>query len=139
MIIPKGYIRIFTSWLRLIIKTIAFRSYTSIFSVLLRVFRHCQTIIGRKERFFQEPGLASSSQPVPVNQEKSTLAVPLFKLPPTTTSIATSLYSVAPVQSFDSITLTPTTPGQIKRYDTIKLQGDYTVYEVPKGPLDCSE
>ncbi|KAG2757638.1 hypothetical protein P692DRAFT_20824463 [Suillus brevipes Sb2] len=59
--------------------------------------------------------------------------------PSTTTDIAPPPHPVVPVQSFDSITLIPATPGQIKRYDRIEFQGDYAVYEVPKGPLDCSE
>ncbi|KAG1866060.1 hypothetical protein F4604DRAFT_1956841 [Suillus subluteus] len=150
MILPRGYIRMFIPWLRPIIRTTAFRTYTSILSLLLRVFRHCQAIIGGKERVFREPGLALSSQPAPINQKKSTsvtLAVPLFQPPcmismpepSTTTSIVTPSHPVAPGQSFDSITLTPSTPGQIKRYDRIELQGDYAVYVVPKGPLDCSE
>ncbi|KAG2034190.1 hypothetical protein BDR03DRAFT_965695 [Suillus americanus] len=167
MILPRGYIRMFISLLKPIIRTAAFRTYTSILSLLLRVFRHCQAIIGGNERVFREPGLASSSQPTPVNQV--TLAVPLFKPPPrqidgwngvasiiqspldscapciismpepsTTTSIVTPSHPVAPGQSFDSITLTASTPGQIKRYDRIEFQGDYAVFEVPKGPLDCS-
>ncbi|KAG1775696.1 hypothetical protein EV702DRAFT_1007431 [Suillus placidus] len=174
MVVPRGYIRMFISRLRLIIRTTAFRSYTSILSVLLRVFRHCQAIIGGKERVFRESGLAFSSQPAPVNQEKSasmTLAVPLFsELPPrqsdgrngvasniqspldscapcitampqpaTTTNIATPPHPMAPVQSFESITLIPAIPGKIKRYDRIEFQGDYAVYEIPKGPIDCSE
>ncbi|KAG1838590.1 hypothetical protein DFJ58DRAFT_813820 [Suillus subalutaceus] len=132
MILPRGYIRMFISWLRPIIRTTAFRTYTSILSLLLRVFRHCQAIIGGKERVFREPGLALSSQPAPANQKKSTsvtLAVPLFQPPcmismpepSTTTSIVTPSHPVAPGQSFDSITLTPSTPGQIKRYDRIEL------------------
>ncbi|KAG2048579.1 hypothetical protein BDR06DRAFT_757383 [Suillus hirtellus] len=173
MIIPRGYIRTFISWLRLVIRTIAFRSYTSILSILRRVFQHCQSIIDGKERIFRDSGLAWSSQPAAVNQEKYTsvtLAVPLFELSPrqsdgwngvasdiqspldsrapwiismpepsTTTSIAIISHPVAPVQSFDSITLIPATPGQIKRYDRIEFQGDYALYEVPKGLLDCSE
>ncbi|KAG1816398.1 uncharacterized protein BJ212DRAFT_1577075 [Suillus subaureus] len=172
MILPRGYIRTLISWLRPIIRTTAFRSYTSILSFLLQVFRRCQAIINGKERVFREPGLALSSQPAPINQKKSTsvtLAVPLFEPPPrqsdgwngvasniqspldscapciismpepsTTSSIVTPSHPVAPIQSLDSITLTPTTPGQIKRYDRIEFQGDYAVYEVPKGPLDCS-
>jgi hypothetical protein len=126
----------------------------NILSFLLRVFRHCQAIIGGKERALREPGLALSSQPAPVKQEKSTsvtLAVPLFVLPSqqsdgwngvasniqpldydapciitmpepsTTKSIAAPPHPVVPVQSFDSITLIPATPGQIKRYDRIEL------------------
>ncbi|KAG2344560.1 hypothetical protein BDR05DRAFT_947258 [Suillus weaverae] len=48
---------------------------------------------------------------------------------------------MAPVQSFESITLIPAIPGKIKRYDRIEFysQGDYAVYEIPKGPIDCSE
>ncbi|KAG1733740.1 hypothetical protein EDB19DRAFT_1830862 [Suillus lakei] len=48
-------------------------------------------------------------------------------------------HPVASEQSFDSITLTPATPEEIQRYDRIEFQGDYAMYEVPKGPLGCSE
>lgn len=156
MIIPRCYIRMFITWLMPIVRTTAFRSYTNILSVLLRVFRHCQAIISGKERALREPGLALSYQPAPIDQGKSTsmtLAVPLFKLPlqqsgdgrndlasniqpaldyyapciismpvpGTTTDIAPPPHPVVPVQSFDSITLIPATPGQIKRYDRIEL------------------
>ncbi|KAG2127914.1 uncharacterized protein EDB93DRAFT_1109131 [Suillus bovinus] len=188
MMIPRGYMRTFISWLRLIIRTIAFQSYPSIFSVLRRVFRCCQAIIGGNERIFREPDLALGSQPAPINQKTPasvTLAVPSFVPPPQqsdgrtgvassiqsldscaqsiipmpkpsiTTSTAMPPHNVAPIHS---VTLIPATPGQIKRYDRIGLncmhimffelfaslihsysQGDCAVYEVPKGPLDCSE
>ncbi|KAG1740176.1 uncharacterized protein EDB91DRAFT_1347133 [Suillus paluster] len=35
--------------------------------------------------------------------------------------------------------LIPIIPRQIKRYGRKDPQGEYAVYEVPKGPLDCSE
>jgi hypothetical protein len=145
----------FISWLKHIIRTTAFRSYTNILSVLMRVFRHCQAMISGKERALREPGLALSSQSAPVDQGKLTsltLAMPLFESSPqqsdgrndtasniqppldyyvpciismpepsTTTDIAPPPHPVVPVQSFDSITLIPATPGQIKRYDRIEL------------------
>lgn len=78
----------FTSWFRLIIKTAAFRSYRSLLSVILRLIRHCQSVVNGKEGDFQEgPGLALSSQPV-ANQPEPTppvsLAVPLLEAPPQT-------------------------------------------------------
>ncbi|KAG2139270.1 hypothetical protein DEU56DRAFT_912107 [Suillus clintonianus] len=81
----KGYIRMFISWLRLIVKTTAFRSCRSLLSVLLRLIRHCQSAVNGKEADFQErPSLALSSQPM-ANQPESTpvvsLAVPLLKAP----------------------------------------------------------
>ncbi|KAG2131682.1 hypothetical protein DEU56DRAFT_454610 [Suillus clintonianus] len=172
MIMPRGFTRSFISWLRLIFRTTAFRSYTGILSLLLRLFRHCQAIIGGKERAAREPGLALSSQQAPVSQDKTTsvtLAVPLsprqsdgsngvvsnteslqnsyapwipntMPEPSVSTSVATPPHPVAPGQSFDdSISLIPTIPGQIKRYERSEVQGNYAVYEVPKGPLDCSE
>ncbi|KAG1815233.1 uncharacterized protein BJ212DRAFT_1481756 [Suillus subaureus] len=76
-----GYIRMFISWLRLIIKRTAFRSYRRLLSILLRVIRHCQSVVNGKEGNFRErPSLALSSQPV-ANQPEPTpsvsLAVPL--------------------------------------------------------------
>ncbi|KAG1737402.1 hypothetical protein EDB19DRAFT_955204 [Suillus lakei] len=81
----EGHIRMFISWLRLIIKTTAFRSYRSLLSVLLRLMRHCQSVVDGKEGDFRErPGLALSSQPA-TNQPESTLpvslAVPLLEAP----------------------------------------------------------
>ncbi|KAG2091845.1 uncharacterized protein F5147DRAFT_779888 [Suillus discolor] len=81
----EGYIRMFISWLRVIIKTTAFRSYRSLLSILLRLIRHCQSVVNGKEGEFRErPGLASSSQPV-ANQPELTpsvsLAVPLLEAP----------------------------------------------------------
>lgn len=78
----------FTSWFRLIIKTTALRSYKSLFSVLLRLIRQCQSVVNGKERDFQEgSSLALSSQPV-ANQSEQTppvsLAVPILDAPPQT-------------------------------------------------------
>lgn len=76
----EGYIRMLISWLRVIIKTTAFRSYRSLLSILLRLIRHCQSVVNGKEG----PGLALSSQPV-ANQPEPTpsvsLAVPLLEAP----------------------------------------------------------
>ncbi|KAG1847628.1 hypothetical protein F4604DRAFT_1935869 [Suillus subluteus] len=81
----KGCIHMFISWLRLIIKTTAFRSYRSLLSILLRLMRHCQSVVNGKEGDFRErSGLALSSQPV-ANQPEPTppvsLAVPLLEAP----------------------------------------------------------
>ncbi|KAG1844495.1 hypothetical protein F4604DRAFT_1821505, partial [Suillus subluteus] len=46
----------FISWLRYIVKTAAFRSYRSFLSVLLRLIRHCQSIVNGRKIF--ENGLA---------------------------------------------------------------------------------
>ncbi|KAG2053024.1 hypothetical protein BDR06DRAFT_956884 [Suillus hirtellus] len=76
----EGNIRMLISWLRVIIKTTAFRSYRSLLSILLRLIRHCQSVVNGKEG----PGLALSSQPV-ANQPELTpsvsLAVPLLEAP----------------------------------------------------------
>ncbi|KAG2034176.1 hypothetical protein BDR03DRAFT_1013654 [Suillus americanus] len=81
---PGGHhIRMFISWLRLSVRLTVSRSYSSIFTFLLRLIRHCQVFLGGKERTFREPALAFSSHPA--NQEKKThktLAVPLLKAPP---------------------------------------------------------
>ncbi|KAG2091846.1 uncharacterized protein F5147DRAFT_840739 [Suillus discolor] len=79
----------FIFWLRHIVKTAAFRSY-SLLSVLLRLIRHCQSILNGKEEDFRERpgGLTLSSRPgTNLNQPDSepappvSLAVPLLKAP----------------------------------------------------------
>jgi hypothetical protein len=81
--IPGGYhIRMFISWLKLSVRATVFRSYSSLLAFLLRLIRHCQVFLSRKERAFREPGLAFCSHPA--DQEKNvhvTLAVPLLKAP----------------------------------------------------------
>ncbi|KAG2121819.1 hypothetical protein BD769DRAFT_1641370 [Suillus cothurnatus] len=77
----EGCIRMFISWLRPIIKTTAFRSYKRLLSILLRVIRHCRSLVNEKEGDFRErPTLALSSQPV-ANQPEPSLAVPLLEAP----------------------------------------------------------
>ncbi|KAG0695218.1 hypothetical protein DFH29DRAFT_880177 [Suillus ampliporus] len=140
----------------------------SILSVLLRLFRLCQVVIGGKERAFREPGLALSSQApnqdnpisitlsvllfVPVQTQGSNGVAPNTQSPqnsyvpwtpssipkPGTTSVTTPLHHVVPGQSFD-ITLIPIIPRQIKQYERTESQGEYAVYEVQKGPLDWSD
>ncbi|KAG1719828.1 hypothetical protein EDB19DRAFT_1860582 [Suillus lakei] len=76
------YIRMFISWLRIFIKTAAFRSYRSLLSVCLRLIRHYEYI--EEEGFRERPGLAFSSQPVANQPEPTThvsLAVPLREAP----------------------------------------------------------
>lgn len=84
MIIHGKHSRMFFSWLRHIVKTTAFRLYT----YLLRLIRHCQSVVnGRKEDFQERPdGLALSTQPVteqlkPTPPVSLTLAVPLLEAP----------------------------------------------------------
>ncbi|KAG1718325.1 hypothetical protein EDB19DRAFT_938738 [Suillus lakei] len=88
MIIHGKYSRMFISWLRRIIQTTAFRLYRSILSVLLRLIRHCQSIVNGKEEDFRErPGsLSLSSQPATNQPEPAppvtfSLAVPLLEAP----------------------------------------------------------
>ncbi|KAG2151268.1 uncharacterized protein EDB93DRAFT_1249465 [Suillus bovinus] len=79
----------FIFWLRHIVKTAALRSY-SLLSVILRLIRHCRSIVNWKEKYFCERpglgGLALSSQPG-TNQPNSepappvSLAVPLLEAP----------------------------------------------------------
>lgn len=84
MIVHGKHSRMFFSWLRHIFKTTAFRLNT----YLLRLIRHCQSVVnGRKEGFQERPGgLALSSQPVteqpkPTPPASLTLAVPLLEAP----------------------------------------------------------
>ncbi|KIK45677.1 hypothetical protein CY34DRAFT_801301 [Suillus luteus UH-Slu-Lm8-n1] len=160
---PGGYhIRMFISWLKLSVRATVFRSYSSLLAFLLRLIRHCQVFLGRKERVFREPGLAFCSHPA--DQEKKahlTLAVPLLNPPPQSLEpivLASNNQSIpapsvpstpgyiptpkphpaASGQLFD-ITLTPIIPEQIKRYDRNQLQELNEAFELQKGPLDCSK
>ncbi|KAG1908899.1 uncharacterized protein F5891DRAFT_32125 [Suillus fuscotomentosus] len=76
----EGYIRMFISWLRAMIKTTAFQSYRTFLSILMRLIRHCQSVVNVKEGDFRErPGLALSSQSVASKPEPApsvSLAVP---------------------------------------------------------------
>ncbi|KAG0708389.1 hypothetical protein DFH29DRAFT_479131 [Suillus ampliporus] len=56
-----------------------------------------------------------------------------------TTAVVTSRPDPSVTGQFFDITLTPIIPRQIKRYGRKDPQGKYVVYEVQKGPLDCSE
>ncbi|KAG1859589.1 hypothetical protein DFJ58DRAFT_682285 [Suillus subalutaceus] len=102
----------FISWLRCIVKTAALRSYRSFLSVLLRLIRHCQSIVNGKEDDFRERsgGLALSSQPG-TNQPDSepappvSLAVPLLEAP------LQSLHSRGSQPQVDIQNLQMTTPG----------------------------
>ncbi|KAG1740186.1 uncharacterized protein EDB91DRAFT_1133546 [Suillus paluster] len=166
---PREYIRMFISWLRLIVRNTAFRSYASVLSGLLRLFRHCQAVIGGKERAFQEPVLALSSQPTDQDKPTSvTLAVPSFGAPlQSQGSNAVASNAQSPQNSYapwtsssmpepsitgvatplypvvpkqsSDITLIPIIPGQIKRYERIEFQDENQLYEVQKGPLDWSD
>ncbi|KAG1760698.1 hypothetical protein EDD22DRAFT_970954 [Suillus occidentalis] len=162
---PENYTRMFKfiSWLRHIIRTPVSRPYTSVLFDFLRLIRRWwQVAVGRKERLCQEQG---SSQPT--EQDKlttsATLAVPPLQTPlhhegcqpatnvrVQTTEIDEGPHALwiraqnpqrppVPEQS-PGITLTPITPSQIRRNDrSTKIQDEYVVFEVAKGPLDCSE
>jgi len=109
MIMHGRYIHVFISWLRRIVKTVAFHSYRSLLSVLLRLIR---TFFNGKERNFQQrpgAGLALSSQPV---IKSVTLAMPLPD--PNLCNLTPSPF----VASCHVITLVPIVPEkQVKRYD----------------------
>ncbi|KAG2135052.1 hypothetical protein BD769DRAFT_449254 [Suillus cothurnatus] len=80
----RRYARMFISWLRHIFKTAISHSYRRLFSVLLRLTKHCQSAFDGKEEFFRERRglLALSSLPVGgPTPESVTLAVPLLKDP----------------------------------------------------------
>ncbi|KAG1794487.1 uncharacterized protein BJ212DRAFT_659058 [Suillus subaureus] len=79
LIVMQGgysYIRTLISWLRLTVKTTAFKSYRTLLSVLLRMIRHCQFVLNGKERSLREQSLALSSQLV-TNQDGLTASVTL--------------------------------------------------------------
>ncbi|KAG2368658.1 hypothetical protein BDR07DRAFT_1457187 [Suillus spraguei] len=102
----------FISWLGHIIKIVAFRSYRSILSVLLRLIRYYKSIVIWKEEGFRERpgGLALSSQPR-INQPNSqltppaSLAVPLLEVP------LQSLHSRQSQPQLDIRNLQVPTPG----------------------------
>ncbi|KAG2368659.1 hypothetical protein BDR07DRAFT_1390523 [Suillus spraguei] len=82
----EGCIRMFISWLRLIIKITAFRLHRSLLSILLRLIQHCKSVVKGKEGNFREwPSLALSSQPVANQPEPAppatSLAMPLLEAP----------------------------------------------------------
>ncbi|KAG1737410.1 hypothetical protein EDB19DRAFT_956466 [Suillus lakei] len=86
MMIHGKYSRMFISWLRHIVKITAFRSYRSLFSVLLPLIQYCQSVVNGKEQGFQERtgGVALSSQPATNQPDPAlpvTLAVPLLEAP----------------------------------------------------------
>ncbi|KAG1737408.1 hypothetical protein EDB19DRAFT_956041 [Suillus lakei] len=89
MIVHGKYIHTLVCWLRHIIKAAAFRSYRSLLSVLLQLFRHCQSVAnGKQEDFRERPnGVALSSsqpltnQPDPAPPVTLSLAVPLLEAP----------------------------------------------------------
>ncbi|KAG2338460.1 hypothetical protein BDR05DRAFT_969157 [Suillus weaverae] len=153
MLAGYSYIRAVISWLRLTVKTTAFRSYRILLSVLLRMIRHCQFVVNGKERSYR--GLALSSQPVTNQLEDGltapvtlavTLAVPqLPEAPVTNIQFPTPKLNQGPNgatsgQSFDII-LTPIIPEpQVSRYErNVHVQDKDEPFEVKKGPLDCSE
>ncbi|KAG2113651.1 hypothetical protein BD769DRAFT_1105930 [Suillus cothurnatus] len=132
MIMHGRYIHVFISWLRRIVKTVAFHSYRSLLSVLLRLIR---TFFNGKERNFQQrpgAGLALSSQPV---IKSVTLAMPLPD--PNLCNLTPSPF----VASCHVITLVPIVPEkQVKRYDRdVIVKDEYAAFKVEKGPFDCSD
>lgn len=78
MIIPGGYIRIFISWVTLILRKATSQSYKT-FLTVWKLFRRRQVVSGEKERGFRECHLALSSQPTELTASV-TLAVPLLTL-----------------------------------------------------------
>jgi hypothetical protein len=152
---PGGYTRCLVSWVGLIVRTTARRSY-AIFLSILRLIRLCQgRVLGvGKDRAFRECGLGLSSQPTGQGRLAAlTLAVPLAAVDITLPQSAVPLAG----QPFD-ITLIPITPEEVCRYDrnvvmyanyiflqcaavvtTTHSPNQYREFEVKKGPLDCSE
>jgi hypothetical protein len=85
MVMPGRHIRTFISWLRVVFKTTAVRSYTDILSALSRLIRYCYVVASGpgKARACRERGLALSSQAdKPAKLTASvTLAVPILQAP----------------------------------------------------------
>ncbi|KAG2124705.1 hypothetical protein BD769DRAFT_1466731 [Suillus cothurnatus] len=164
----RRHIRMFIPWFRLTVRTTAFRSFMSLLSSFLRLMRHCQDVVDRKERAFREPGSASSCYPT--EQKKNTsgsLAVPEASstsedskgVASNTQSPGTS--SAALVQQNYRSTSEPhihhnnampldaaateqffhiTTPIIPGQIERSgSKQTNQTMYEVPAGPLDCSK
>ncbi|OJA08948.1 hypothetical protein AZE42_07505 [Rhizopogon vesiculosus] len=147
-----GYIRRIISWMRLIVRVTARRSYTTLLSIL-RLLRHCQFLRNSDSGFRKPQGLALSSQPIDQNRLTvySTLAVP-----PTSSVDTNPPEAVASGQSFD-IVLRPIIPAEVKRYDRnvpvyasvfidcaailidTHSRDDFLLFNVMKGPLDCSD
>ncbi|KAG1733752.1 hypothetical protein EDB19DRAFT_1911469 [Suillus lakei] len=129
---PGGYhIRMFISWLRLAVRTAAFRSYTSLLVFLLRLTRHCHGFFGRNERTFREPGLAFSSHPVDQRKKThGTLAVPLLKAP-SQSEESNALVSNIPSLLSSPVPLTPSyiimPEPSIHATAAVTLQPHYTV------------
>lgn len=78
MIMPGGYIRVFISWMTLILRKATSQSYKT-FLAVWKLFRRRQVVSGEKERGFRECRLALSSQPTELTASV-TLAVPPFPL-----------------------------------------------------------
>ena len=137
-----GCIRMFISWLNLILRKAIFRSYKTLLAVL-RLFRRCQVVSNGKERDFRDRGLvALSSQPTelttpatvtlavqsegaePVNEWSN---VKTFSAQAPQNLIASSIsmplpctYPAPPQPATPGqldIDLTPIIPEEIKRYD----------------------
>jgi hypothetical protein len=85
MIMPGRHIQTSISWLRVVVRMTAVRSYTNILSALLRLIRYCYIVIGGpgKERACQDRGLALSSQANESDKltNSVTLAVPILQAP----------------------------------------------------------
>ncbi|KAG1861743.1 hypothetical protein DFJ58DRAFT_245660 [Suillus subalutaceus] len=161
------YIRMFISWLRHIFKTVVFHSYRSLFSALSRLIKHCQSAFNGKgeptpsvtlavplpETPLQsqgcQPGTSLQSQTHgELNQSANSVAysaqspskssAPLIPSSMPRPNIYNPSGVATPVQL---ITLIPIVPGkQVKRYERHVIVKDVdAVFEVKKGPLDCSE
>jgi hypothetical protein len=139
---PGRCIRMFISWLNLILKKTIFRSYKTLLAVL-RLFRRCQVVSNGKERAFRDRGLvALSSQPTELTPSKTmTLAVQSEDTEPIDEGSNATTFSAQPSQNLTTppismpvpcnyppppqpvtpgqsdIYLTPIIPAEIQRYD----------------------
>lgn len=89
----------------------------------------------------QTPGLDEGLQATAFNtQSPWNSCSPLMPSSGSGPSIYTSPSRPPVPEQSPGITLTPITPSQIRRNDrSTKIQDEYVVFEVAKGPLDCSE
>ncbi|OJA21311.1 hypothetical protein AZE42_03882 [Rhizopogon vesiculosus] len=160
-----GCIRMFISWLNLILRKTIFRSYKTLLAVL-RLFRRCQVVSNGKERDFRDRGLvALSSQPTELNTSKIvTLAVQSEDTEPVDEGSNVTTFSAQPSQNLiaslismpvphnypplpqpatpgrSAIRLIPIIPAEIQRYDRdVPIKDKNLVFKVEKGPLDCLE
>ncbi|KAG1876661.1 hypothetical protein DFJ58DRAFT_835955 [Suillus subalutaceus] len=126
MVMPRRYIRIFVTWLRLIVKKTALRSY-KILSILLRIIRRWQDVMNKKRENLSRAGFSVEHSP---NR---------------TRAVAARLYREGYQSETDEtniVALSPITPAEIRRCDEPDVKGTPGIIydlEVGGGPFDNPE